>query len=85
MISPFPRHYHYNVVTYGYTLPYWDWQRWEEEIDWMALHGVDMPLALVANEAITARVWKRLGLMGQEYFRCKETGRKYDLASWEND
>lgn len=85
MVSPFPRHHYYNVVTYGYTLPYWDWQRWEEEIDWMALHGVDMPLALVANEAITARVWKRLGLMGQEYFRCKETGRKYDLASWKND
>ena len=66
VVSPFPRHYYYNVVTYGYTLPYWDWQRWEEEIDWMALHGVDMPLALVANEAITARVWKRLGLTEEE-------------------
>ncbi len=64
--SPFKHHYYFNVVTYGYTLPYWDWQRWEKEIDWMALHGIDMPLALVANEAILKRVWKKLGLTDDE-------------------
>ena len=64
--SPFRHHYYLNVVTYGYTMPYWDWTRWEKEIDWMALHGIDMPLALVANEAITARVWKKLGLTDKE-------------------
>lgn len=66
VISPFRNHYYFNVVTYGYTMPYWDWKRWEQEIDWMALHGIDMPLALVANEAISARVWKKLGLTDQE-------------------
>lgn len=61
------RHYFYfNPVTYGYTMPYWDWARWEREIDWMALHGIDMPLALVANEAISARVWKQMGLTDKE-------------------
>lgn len=65
-VSPFRHHYYFNVVTYGYTLPYWDWARWEREIDWMALHGIDMPLALVANEAITARVWRRLGFTEEE-------------------
>lgn len=64
--SPFEHHYYFNVVTYGYTMPYWDWARWEQEIDWMALHGIDMPLALVANEAIIARVWKRMGLTDEE-------------------
>lgn len=64
--SPYKHHYYYNVVTYGYTTPYWDWARWEQEIDWMALHGMDMPLALVANEAISARVWKKLGLTDEE-------------------
>ena len=64
--SPFANHYYFNVVTYGYTMPYWDWNRWEEEIDWMALHGVNMPLALVANEAISARVWAKLGLTKEE-------------------
>ena len=65
-VSPFENHYYFNVVTYGYTLPYWNWNRWEKEIDWMALHGVNMPLALVANEAISARVWRKLGLTDQE-------------------
>ncbi len=64
--SPFRHHYYFNVVTYGYTMCYWDWERWEQEIDWMALHGIDMPLALVANEAISARVWKKLGLTEEE-------------------
>lgn len=66
LVSPVKHHYYFNVVTYGYTMPYWDWNRWQKEIDWMALHGIDMPLALVANEAITARVWKQLGLTEQE-------------------
>lgn len=66
VVSPFQHHYYFNVVTYGYSMPYWDWYRWEKEIDWMSLHGIDMPLALVANEAITMRVFKKLGLTDQE-------------------
>jgi len=64
--SPVKHHYYFNVVTYGYTMPYWDWERWSRELDWMALHGMDMPLALVANEAITSRVFERLGLTEEE-------------------
>lgn len=66
VVSPYEFHYYLNVVTYGYTTPYWDWKRWEKELDWMALHGLDMPLALVANEAISMRVWKKLGLTQEE-------------------
>lgn len=66
VVSPFRHHYYFNVVTFGYSMPYWDWQRWEREIDWMALHGIDMPLALVANEAISARVFKKIGLTDEE-------------------
>jgi alpha-N-acetylglucosaminidase len=60
--SPYQYRYYLNVVTFGYTTPYWDWKRWEKELDWMALHGVNMPLATVASEAIARRVWKKLGL-----------------------
>lgn len=66
VVSPVEHHYYLNVVTYGYTTPYWDWNRWEQEIDWMALHGLDMPLALVATEAISIRVWRRLGITEEE-------------------
>lgn len=64
--SPYEFRYYFNVVTYGYSLPYWDWSRWEQEIDWMALHGVNFPLALVGTEAIARRVWKKFGLSQKE-------------------
>lgn len=66
VVSPFQNHYYFNVCTYGYSMPYWDWARWEQEIDWMALHGINMPLALVGYEAILARVWKQMGLTDEE-------------------
>lgn len=66
VVSPFQNHYYFNVCTYGYSMPYWDWTRWEQEIDWMALHGINMPLALVGYEAILARVWKKMGLTDEE-------------------
>lgn len=66
VVSPFQNHYYFNVCTYGYSMPYWDWNRWEQEIDWMALHGINMPLALVGYEAIIARVWKQMGLTDEE-------------------
>lgn len=60
--SPYQYHYYMNVVTHGYSTPYWDWQRWEKELDWMALHGMDMPLINNAYEAIMFRVYKKMGL-----------------------
>lgn len=65
-ISPFEHHLYDNVCTFGYTYPLWGWEQWEKEIDWMALHGFDMPLAPIAGEAIFARVWKKLGLSDEE-------------------
>ena len=50
---------YYNVCVFGYTTPYWDWKRWEEEIDWMAFHGINMPLAMNGQEAVWQRVWQR--------------------------
>ncbi len=64
--SPYQFRYFLNVCTFGYTAPYWDWNRWSEELDWMALHGVNMPLASVASEAIARRVWVKLGLSEEE-------------------
>ncbi len=65
-VSPVPYHYYLNVVTFGYSTVYWDWARWSQEIDWMALHGINMPLALTAQEAISLRVFRQLGLTDEE-------------------
>lgn len=51
-----------NYCTFGYTMPYWKWKDWERLIDWMALNGVNMPLAITGQEAIWYDVWKEMGL-----------------------
>lgn len=58
--------YYLNFCTYSYTTAYWGWDEWEREIDWMALHGVTMPLSLVGHEATLARAYRRLGLSDRE-------------------
>ncbi len=64
--SPFKYRYYMNTVTHGYTTPYWDWQRWEKELDWMAMHGMNMPLIGGAHEAILYRVFEKIGLTEEE-------------------
>ena len=58
--SPYRDHQYFNVVTYGYSTPYWDEARWDKELNWMALHGIDMPLMLVGSEQIYRKVFKEL-------------------------
>ncbi len=55
-----------NYCTFGYTMPWWDWRDWEHFIDWMALNGINLPLAITGQEAIWHRVWMRLGLKDEE-------------------
>lgn len=47
--------YYLNYCTYSYSMSTWTWERWQEEIDWMALRGVNMPLQIVGLE----EVWRK--------------------------
>ena len=51
-----------NYCTFGYTMPWWKWRDWERLIDWMALNGINMPLAVTGEEAVWYKVWKKFGL-----------------------
>ena len=44
--------YYLNTCTFGYSMTSWTWNRWQQEIDWMALHGINMPLQLVGLEEV---------------------------------
>lgn len=55
-----PLRYEYNICTFGYTMAWWGWPEWEREIDWMALHSINMPLALVGQEAAWLKLWTEL-------------------------
>lgn len=50
--SPYRFVTYMNYCTYGYSTVYWDWERWEREIDWMALHGVTHPLVTLGAECV---------------------------------
>jgi len=50
-----------NYCTYGYTMPWWQWDDWQRLIDWMALNGITMPLAITGQEAVWYNVWKKFG------------------------
>ena len=65
-----------NYCTYGYTMPFWQWADWERFIDWMALNGVNMPLAITGQEAVWYNVWRSMG-MTDEQVRSYFTGPTY--------
>lgn len=67
--SPHAVRTYLNVVTFGYSTPFWGWERWEREIDWMALHGVTHPLMLLGHEAVLAETFRRAGLPAAEAAR----------------
>lgn len=58
--------YDFNYCTYSYTMAFWDWKRWEKEIDWMALHGINLPLAAVGEECIWKNMLEKLGYTKEE-------------------
>ncbi len=65
--SPYAYRYYLNYCTYSYTMPFWDWARWEKEIDWMAMQGINMPLAAVVGQhAVWQHTLRRLGYSDQE-------------------
>lgn len=53
--------YYLNYCTHSYSMAFWDWERWEKEIDWMALHGINMPLAVTGSEPLWRNVLRTLG------------------------
>jgi alpha-N-acetylglucosaminidase len=65
-VSPYKYRYYFNYCTFSYTMAWWDWDRWEREIDWMALNGINMPLSITGQEAIWQAVYRDLGLSDDE-------------------
>ena len=61
--------YDFNYCTFSYSMAFWDWERWQQEIDWMALHGVNIPLAIVGEECVWRNMLLRLGYSEEEVGR----------------
>ncbi|KAF2636776.1 putative alpha-N-acetylglucosaminidase [Massarina eburnea CBS 473.64] len=61
-----PWRYYFNTVTFSYTTPFWSWEDWEKELDWLALHGVNLPLAWVGFEKILLDVFQSINMTTSE-------------------
>ena len=54
--------YNFNTCTFSYSMAFWTWERWQKEIDWMALHGINAPLNLVGLDVVTRKFLRELGV-----------------------
>ncbi|UDQ97097.1 alpha-N-acetylglucosaminidase TIM-barrel domain-containing protein [Lentisphaerota bacterium WC36G] len=56
----------YNYCTYSYTMPWWNWDQWQREIDFLAMNGVNMPLQPLGQEATWIETFKEFGLTSEQ-------------------
>ncbi len=66
IVTPFQYRYCFNYCCFSYSMAWWDWAQWERAIDWMALHGINMPLSVTGQEATWRNVYRELGLSDGE-------------------
>ncbi|XP_045122786.1 alpha-N-acetylglucosaminidase-like isoform X2 [Portunus trituberculatus] len=71
--------YYSNPCVFSYSYAFWSWERWEKEIDLMALMGINLALALNGEEAIWREVYRDLGLTEKE---LEEHFAGYAFLAW---
>lgn len=55
-----------NYCTVSYSAAFWDWERWQREIDFMAMNGINMPLSVVGLEAVWYNTLRKHGFTDLE-------------------
>lgn len=55
-----------NYCTLDYSMCWWNFARWEKEIDFMAMNGINMPLAVVGTEAVWYETLQEFGFTKEE-------------------
>ncbi len=55
-----------NYCTLDYSMCWWDFSRWEKEIDFMAMNGINMPLAVIGTEAVLYETLLEFGFSEKE-------------------
>lgn len=57
---------YFNYCTLSYTGAWWDWERWQREIDYMAMNSINMPLSVVGLEGVWYNTLLRFGFNDEE-------------------
>jgi alpha-N-acetylglucosaminidase len=67
--SPYRFRYALNQNVDGYTTPYWDWPRWQREIDLLALSGINTLLIERGTDAVLYETFREFGYTDEEVRR----------------
>jgi alpha-N-acetylglucosaminidase len=59
--TPYRYRYFFNYCTFSYSMVWWDWDDWQRMIDWMALKGINLPLAATGQEGTWRLTLRDLG------------------------
>ncbi len=59
--SPYEVRYAYNYCTLSYTMPFFGYEQWQRELDFLLLSGVNLILDLTATEALWVSYLQKLG------------------------
>ena len=66
IVSPHKFRFAFNYCTHGYTMAWWDWPRWEHELDFLALSGVNLALIIEGQEQVWINTLKQFGYTDAE-------------------
>lgn len=61
--------YSYNYCTLSYSMAFWGEKEWQDELDWLALSGVNVVLDATAQEEVWRRFLSELGYSHEEILR----------------
>ena len=70
-----------NYCTVSYTAAWWDWERWQREIDYMAMNSVNMPLSVIGLDAVWYNTLLKFGFSDEEA-RTFLTGPGHSAWQW---
>lgn len=56
----------FNYCTLSYTCSWWDWKRWERELDFLAMNGINTPLGVIGLEGVWYNTLLKNGFSDQE-------------------
>src|SRR4029079_4586607 len=66
VVSPYQYRYFFNYCTFSYSMAWWGWDEWQRMIDWMALKGINLPLAATGQEGTWQLVLRELGFSDKQ-------------------
>ena len=64
--ATYPYRYALNQNTDGYTMPYWDWPRWQKEIDLYALSGINAMIVERGMDTVLYETFREFGYSDAE-------------------